>query len=50
MCDCKVILYECIAKQHRMVVCKNGSHGKKEKRRESKAKDTMVKTEKDKLF
>ena len=24
MCDCKVILNECVAKQHRMVVCKMG--------------------------
>ena len=22
MCDCKVIVNECVAKQHRMVVCK----------------------------
>ena len=28
---------------------KNGSYGEKEKSRESKAKDTMVETERDKL-
>ena len=44
MCDYKVIVNECVAKQHRMVVCKNGSHSEKEKSRESKAKDTMVET------
>ena len=48
MCDCKVIVNECVGKQHRMVVCKNGSYGEK-KGRESKPKDTMVKTEGDKL-
>ena len=32
-----------------MVVCKNGSHGEKEKGRESKAKDKLVETEGDKL-
>ena len=41
MCDCKVILNECVAKQHRMVVCKMALMVKKEKSRESKAKDTM---------
>ena len=48
MCDCKVILNECVAKQHRMVVCKMALMVKK-KSRESKAKDTMVETERDKL-
>ena len=36
----KAALYGCM---------KNGSYGKKEKSRESKAKDTMVETEGDKL-
>ena len=49
MCDCKVILNECVTKQHRMVVCKMVLMVKKEKSRESKAKDTMVETEGDKL-
>ena len=49
MCDYKVILNECVAKQHRMVVCKMVLMVKKEKSRESKAKDTMVETEGDKL-
>ena len=31
MCDCKVILNECVAKQHRMVVCKMGLMVKKKK-------------------
>ena len=31
MCDCKVILNECVAKQHRMVVCKIGLMVKKKK-------------------
>ena len=48
MCDCKVILNECVAKQHHMMV-PNGSYGEKGKSRESKAKDTMVETEEDKL-
>ena len=48
MCDCKVILNECVAKQHRMVVCKMVLMVKK-KSRESKAKDMMVETEGDKL-
>ena len=49
MCDCKVIVNECVAKQHRMVVCKMALMVKKERSRESKAKDTTVKTERDKL-
>ena len=48
MCDCKVILNECVAEQHRMVVCKMVLMMKK-KKAESKAKDTMVETEGDKL-
>ena len=39
MCDCKVILNECVAKQHRMVVCKMALMVKNKKSRESKAKD-----------
>ena len=31
MCDCKVILNECVAKQHHMVVCKMGLMVKKKK-------------------
>ena len=49
MCDCKVILNECVAKQHRMVVCKMALMVKKKKSRKSKLKDTMVETERDKL-
>ena len=49
MCDCKVILNKWVAKQHRMVVCKMVLMVKKKKSRESKAKDTMVETEGDKL-
>ena len=49
MNDCKVILNECVAKQHRMVVCKMAVMVKKKKSRESNAKDTMVETERDKL-
>ena len=47
MCDCKVIVNECVAKQHSMVVCKIVLMVKKKKSRESKAKDTMVETEGD---
>ena len=43
ICGCKVMVNECIVKQHRMVVCKMALMGKKN--RESKAKDTMVETE-----
>ena len=50
MCDCKVILNECVATQHCMVVCKMALMVKKKKSRESKAKDTMVETERDKLL
>ena len=42
MCDRKVIVNECVAKQHRMVVCKMALMIKKKKNRESKVKDTMV--------
>ena len=48
MCNCKVIVNECIAKQHRMVVCKMAFMVKK-KSTESKAKDMMVETEGNKL-
>ena len=48
MCDCKVVLNECVTKQHHMVVCKMVVMVKK-KSRESKAKDTMGETEGDKL-
>ena len=33
MCDCKVIVNECIAKQHRMVVCKMNLMVKKKKQK-----------------
>ena len=49
MCDRKVILNECVAKQHRMVICKMAFMVKKKKSRESIAKDTMVETERDNL-
>ena len=49
ICDCKVILNECVANQHRIVVGKMALMVKKKKSRESKAKDTMVETEGDKL-
>ena len=49
MCDCKVMVNECVAKQHRMVVCKMVLMVKKKKSRESKAKAKMVETEGDKL-
>ena len=48
MCNCKVMVNECVAKQNRIVVCKMALVIKK-KSRQSKAKDTMVKTEGDKL-
>ena len=47
MCDCKVIVNECVAKQHRMVVCKMALMVKKKKA--EKIKDMMVETEGDKL-
>ena len=49
ICDCKVIVNECITKQHRMVVCKMALMVKNKKGIESKAIDTMVETERDKL-
>ena len=49
MCDCKVIVNKCVADQHRMVICKMALRVKKKKSRESKAKDTIVETERDKL-
>ena len=33
MCDCKVIVNECVAKQHRMVVCKMALMVKKKKQK-----------------
>ena len=48
MCNCKVMVNDCVAKQHRIVVCKMALVAKK-KNRKSKGKDTMVKTEGDKL-
>ena len=48
MCNCKVMVNECITKQHRMVVYKTALMMKK-KDRESKTKDKMVKTKGDKL-
>ena len=38
MCDCKVILNECVAKQHRMVVCKMALMVKKKKTEKVKPK------------
>ena len=38
MCDCKVILNECVAKQHRMVVCKMVLMVKKKKTEKVKSK------------
>ena len=38
MCDCKVIVNECIAEQHRMVVCKMGLMVKKKKAEKVKLK------------
>ena len=49
MCDCKVILNECVAKAAPYGGMQNGSYGEKEKSRKSKAKDTMVETKRDKL-
>ena len=43
-CDCKVIVNKCVARQHRMVLCKMVLTVKKKK-----AKDTMVETEGNKL-
>ena len=49
MCDCKVMVNECVAKQPPYGGMQNSSHGEKEKGRESKAKDKMVETEGNKL-
>ena len=49
MHNCKVMVNECVAKQHRMVVCKMDRMVKKKKNRENKVKDTMAETEGDKL-
>ena len=38
MCDCKIILNECVAKQHRMVVCKMALMVKKKKAEKVKPK------------
>ena len=38
MCDCKVIVNECVAKQHRMVVCKMALMVKKKKTEKVKPK------------
>ena len=38
MCDCKVVLNECVAKQHRMVVCKMALMVKKKKAEKVKPK------------
>ena len=38
MCDCKVIVNECVAKQHRMVVCKMALIVKKKKAEKVKPK------------
>ena len=38
MCDCKVIVNECVAKQHRMVVCKMVLMVKKKKAEKVKPK------------
>ena len=38
ICDCKVILNECVAKQHRMVVCKMTLMVKKKKEEKVKPK------------
>ena len=57
MCECKVVLNECVAKLHRMdssngenSSMQNSSNGENKKSRESKTKDTIVKTEGDKLL
>ena len=47
MCNCKIVVNECVAKQYCIVVYKMSLMVKKSG--QSKAKDTMVKTEKDKL-
>ena len=38
MCDCKVIVNECVTKQHRMVVCKMALMVKKKKAEKVKPK------------
>ena len=45
MCDCEVIVNECIAKQQRMVVCKMAHLVKKKIPEKIKPKNTMVETE-----
>ena len=39
MCDCKVIVNECVTKQHRMVACKMASMVKKKKTEKSQKYD-----------
>ena len=48
MCDCKVMVNKCVAKQHHIVICQMALVVKK-KSRESTAKNKMVETEEDKL-
>ena len=48
MCDCKVIVNKCVAKQHRIVVCKMALMVER-KNRESTSKNKMMETEGDKL-
>ena len=43
MCDCKVILNECVEKQHRMVVCKMVLMVKKKKAEKIKSKIRWLK-------
>ena len=38
ICDCKIIVNECVAKQHRMVVCKMALMVKKKKAKKLKPK------------
>ena len=48
MCDCKIIVNDCMAKQHRMTLYKMTAMVKK-KDRKSRAKGTMEETEGEKL-
>ena len=57
MCNCKKMVNKCVARWYANKCVarwyggmQNGSHGAKEKGRESKAKEKMVKTEGDKLL
>ena len=49
MCDYKVIVNECVAKQHHMVICKMALMVKRKKAEKVKPNNMMVKTEGDKL-